>query len=439
MEKIPLKKIVAVIIAAAVIAGGYYAWTHYNKPKLPTEVIITGKVERGPLRMLVSSTGKVVSNLDVDIKCKASGEIIALPHDISDPVRKGQLLIQLDPSEMQRMVDQSQASLAASQARLINTKESLTVAQQNLQTDRRRSDSALKAMEANAVDAQTKADRLKDLLAKKLASQEEYDTARTAAIQASTAMDQARVKIEELQTQERGHEQLRQQIRIAEAQVTNDLTALDLARERLNDTKVYSPIDGMVTARSVQIGQIISSGISNVGGGTTALTISDLSRIFSLASVDEADIGKVTVGQPAEITVDAFPGKRFTGRVERIAIRGVNVSNVVTFEVKIEVTSKDKGLLRPEMTTNVDIIVAARDSVLSVPSDAIVRKEGKPHVTVLKADGVKEDRTVEMGISDGQRTEITTGVAAGETVINYQGADSKWNGGGRPRGIMGIH
>jgi len=433
-----MKKLVVAIIAAAVVAGGYYAWSRYNKPKLPTEVITTGKVERGPLRMLVSSTGKVVSNLDVDIKCKASGEIIELLRDVSDPVRKGELLIQLDPSEMQRLVDQAQASLAASQARLINAKESLTVAQQNLQTDKRRSDSVLKAAEANAEDAQTKATRFKDLLAKKLASQEEYDTAQTATVQAIAALDQARVKTEELQTQERTHEQLRQQIRIAEAQVKNDLTALDLARERLNDTKIYSPIDGVVTARNVQIGQIISSGISNVGGGTTALTVSDLSRIFSLASVDEADIGKVAVGQPAEITVDAFPGKRFAGQVERIAIRGVNISNVVTFEVKIEVTSKDKVLLRPEMTANVDIIAAARDSVLSVPSDAIVRKRGKTHVTVVKASGEKEDLPVETGISDGQRIEISTGVTAGETVVNYQGADSKWKRGGRPRGLMGI-
>lgn len=433
-----MKKLVIVILAAAVVAGGYYAWSSHNKPKSPKELIATGKVERGSLRMLVSSTGKVVSNLDVDIKCKASGEIIELPRDVSDPVRKSELLIQLDPSEMQRLVDQAEASLAASQARLINAKESLVIAQQNLKTDRRRSDSALMAAKANAEDARTKADRLKELLAKKLASQEEYDTAQTATVQAIATMDQARVKIEELQTQERTHVQLRQQIRIAEAQVKNDLTALDLARERLNDTKVYSPIDGVVTARNVQIGQIISSGISNVGGGTTALTVSDLSRIFILASVDEADIGKVTVGQDAEITVDAFPGKRFVGRVERIAIRGINISNVVTFEVKIEVTSRDKGLLRPEMTANVDIIAAARENVLLVPSDAIVRKEGKPHVTVVKASGEKADRPVETGISDGQRTEISKGVAVDETVVNYQGGDSKWKGGIRPRGFMGV-
>jgi HlyD family secretion protein len=434
-----MKKFVIAIIAAAVVVGGYYAWSSNNKPKSPEEIITTGKVERGSLRMLVSSTGKVVSNLDVDIKCKASGEIIELPLDVSDPVRKGDLLIRLDPSEMQRLVDQAEASLAASQARLINARESLEVARQNLQTDRQRSDSALKAVEANAEDARTKAERLKDLLTKKLASQEEYDTARTAAVQATTAMEQARVKIEELQTQKRTHVQLRQQIRIAEAQVKNDLSALDIARERLNDTKVYSPIDGVVTARDVQIGQIVSSGISNVGGGTTALTISDLSRIFSLASVDEADIGKVAVDQQAEITVDAFPGKRFAGRVERIAIRGVNISNVVTFEVKIEVISSDKGLLRPEMTANVDIIAAARDNVLSVPADAVVRKGGRPHVTVVKTNDEKEDRSVETGISDGQRTEISTGVAAGETIVIHQGADSKWKGSARPRGFMRVH
>ncbi len=287
-----MKKIIIAILAAAVIAGGYFAWSRNNKPKAPEEIIATGKVEQGALRMLVSSTGKVVSNLDVDIKCKASGEIIELPRDVSDPVHKGELLIRLDPSEMQRLVDQAEASLAASQARLINAKESLVVARQNLQTDRRRSESVLKAAAANAEDAQTKANRLKDLLAKKLASQEEYDTAQTAAVQAVAAMEQARVKMEELQTQERTHVQLQQQIRIAEAQVKNDLSALDLAHERLNDTKVYSPIDGVVTARNVQIGQIISSGISNVGGGTTALTVSDLSRIFSLASVDEADMAR---------------------------------------------------------------------------------------------------------------------------------------------------
>ncbi len=434
-----MKKVIIAVAVAAILGGGYWAWSKSRKTEVPKEALKTAKVERGPLRLIVASSGKIVSNLDVDIKCKASGEVIKLPYDVSDPVRKGDLLLQLDPSEEQRAVDQAQATLAASQARLINARESLTIAQQTLETDRQRAESALKAAEANAVDAAAKADRVKELLDKKLAALEEYETARTTSVQAAAALDQARVKIEELKTQERGLEQQRQQIRIAEAQVQNDQVALGLYRERLDDTKVYSPIDGLVTVRNVQIGTIISSGISNVGGGTTALTVSDLNHIFVLASVDEADIGKVAVGQPAEITVDAFPGKRFGGQVVRMATRGVNTSNVVTFEVKIEVTSRDKGLLRPEMTANVDIIAAARDSVLMVPSDAVVRRKGENHVSVVKAGDVQEDRRVETGISDGLKTEVAEGVAEGEAVVLYNGGDSKFKGGQRPRGMMGIH
>ena len=146
--------------------------------------------------------------------------------------------------------------------------------------------------------------------------------------------------------------------------------SLDLARQRLTETRVVSPVDGVVTQRAVQIGQIISSGISNVGGGTTALVVSDLSRIFVLAAVDESDIGQVRPGQRVKVTVDAYRNREFAGEVVRISPRGVNVSNVVTFEVKIEVTARDKELLRPEMTANVEILIDERPDALLAPSDA---------------------------------------------------------------------
>jgi HlyD family secretion protein len=187
-------------------------------------------------------------------------------------------------------------------------------------------------------------------------------------------------------------------------------------------------MDGTITASSVQIGQIISSGISNVGGGTTALIVSDLSRIFALAAVDESDIGQVLVGQSVKVTVDAYPGKRFDGSVVRISPRGVNVSNVVTFEVKVEVTASEKGLLRPEMTANVEVLVAEKPDALLAPADAIVRKGGKATVSVKKADGATESREVRTGISDGRRTEILSGLSAGETVVVTNGGDSKWQG-----------
>jgi RND family efflux transporter MFP subunit len=431
-----MRKSIIVVVIVALLAGGYFAWSKLSKREKPKEAPATGAVERGPLRMVVSSSGKVVSNLDVEIKCKASGEIIRIPFDVSDAVKKGALLLELNPLEMQRQVDQAKAVLASSNAKLINARENLAIATQTLETDRRKTESALRAAEVRSADARTKAERVKELLDRKLSSQEEYDTAATAAAQAGSDTEQTRLRLDELKTQERSLELSRQQIRMAEAQVLGDTLALDLANERLGDTKVTSPIDGVVTARSVQIGQIISSGISNVGGGTTALTVSDLSRIFILGAVDEADIGKVATSQPVEITVDAFPGKRFAGRVERIATRGVNVSNVVTFEVKIEVVSKEKSLLRPEMTANVEIIAAARENVLSVPTEAIVRKEGKPNVTVVAADGSQADRVVEVGITDGLRTEIPSGVAEGEKVVIHKGSGSKFNGGFRGPPMM---
>ena len=138
----------------------------------------------------------------------------------------------------------------------------------------------------------------------------------------------------------------RQDVRLSMAQIETDKIDFSLAEQRLKDTKVFSPINGVVSERNVQSGQIISSGISNVGGGTLVMVLSDLTRLFILASVDESDIGKVKLGQKVVITADSFPGKRFFGKIERIATKGVNISNVVTFEVKIEVQGTDKQLLK---------------------------------------------------------------------------------------------
>src|SRR5439155_4332181 len=113
----------------------------------------------------------------------------------------------------------------------------------------------------------------------------------------------------------------------------SDKVALANARQQRDYTTVTAPMDGVVSALNVQIGVIIASGITNVAGGTTIMTLSDLSHVFVLASVDESDIGTIVVDQPAIITVDAYPGRQFKGKVVRIATKGVNVTNVVTFEV----------------------------------------------------------------------------------------------------------
>lgn len=423
-----MKKIIIVIgVVLTLIGLGYRKWGGGSSPKKEVQLPETVKVERGFIRLGVVSSGKVISNLDVDIKCKASGEVIKLPFDVSDMVKKGNLLLELDPVDEQRLVRQAHSQLSASQARLINAQENMAIAEQNLITERQRAASNIKSVEVRANDSRMKADRVKELLTKKLSSQEEYETASTASAQAAADLEAAKIRLEELKTQARAIELTRQQVLMAESQVENDKIALDIAEQRLADTKVVAPINGVVTSRLVQIGQIISSGISNVGGGTTAMTLSDLSHIFVLASVDESDIGKVFLEQAAKITVDAFPGKKFEGKVVRIATRGVNVSNVVTFEVKMEVISSDKNLLRPEMTANVDITAVEKNNVLLVPMDSILRKEGKSFVTLWKEGNIKEEKLVEVGFSDGQKLEILGGINEGEAVIVRKNtAESKW-------------
>jgi len=437
-----VKKIMLIVLIVALAGGGFWYWRSRTKTDIAKTPTPTAKIERGPVRQAVTSTGKIVSNLDVEIKCKASGTVVKLPFDISQAVKMGDLLLELDPRDEQQRVRQAEATVRASQARLINAKESLALAEEKLKTDRQRAEAALTAAQARTQDARAKADRTRELLGKKLASLEEAETAGTAAAQAAAEAENAATGIEELKNQARTLEQARQQIRVAEAQVDNDQVDLDLARQRLAETRVVSPIDGVVTQRTVQIGQIISSGISNVGGGTTALVVSDLSSIFVLAAVDESDIGQVRPGQRVKVTVDAYRNREFAGEVARISPRGVNVSNVVTFEVKIEVTARDKGLLRPEMTANVEILIDERSDVLLAPTDAIYRRAGKSWVTLQSDGGTKADREVAVGISDGRRTEILSGLTAGDTVL-VQGSDSKWNGQGQrpgsPPPMMRLH
>jgi len=485
------KLIILLAIAGALGGGGYYLWSargaaaKANGPKTPTVA-----VERGAIRLAVASTGRVVANLEVDIKCKASGEVIKLPFDISEPVKKGELLVELDPVDEERRVKLAEADLAAAvakheqakqnllvaerelgtttedaavalksaQAKAEQAKQNLAVAERNLVTATQRAEAALVSAKVKAQDAADKAVRMKTLLDKKLASREECDTAVTAEAAARTelanaqaavqdldtaklgievkrqdvalaeaAVESARIAIKKLDTTKLALEAKRQDIALAAAQAESQRIDLSLAQRSRDDTKVMAPMDGVVSVRNVQIGQIISSAISNVGGGTTVLTLADLSRIYVLATVDESDIGGVKVGQTVQVKADAFAGRRFTGKVVRIAPKGVNASNVVTFEVKIEVLGPNKALLRPEMTANVEILIEQKDSVLLVPTEAVTRRRREWIAMVVGPDGTAQERVVEVGVQDGTQVEITKGLSEGETVqVRKNEADSAW-------------
>lgn len=420
-----------VIVAAAIVivAACAFLWWRKSPASMVEETAATStsKVARGSIRQTVQCTGPIVSNLEVEIKCRASGEVIKLPFDISAPVKKGDLLLELDPVDQERQVQQAQATLAASEARLAQAENALIIAEKDLAVARQKA-AALDSARARAADAKAKAKRQEELLDKKFSSPEESETARTAAVAAEQDLLVAEANLADIATQEQELETRRQDIKLYKAQLESNRIALALAQRQLGYTKVYAPIDGVVADRKVQIGQIISSGVTNIGGGTTVLLLSDVSKIFVLAAVDESNIGLVALDQPVEITVDAYPRMKFEGRVDRIGVKGLNTSNVVTFEVRVEVLSDKKNLLKLAMTANVTIVVADKSDVLMVPVTSIVREKADTFVQLAKGDGsAGEKRPVQTGISDGVNIEIVSGLQEGEEVVVLSPeAESRW-------------
>jgi HlyD family secretion protein len=245
-----MKKILIILILSAVIIIGGYFWLH-NRADVETVTPqwSTAQVEKGPIRVAVSCTGTVVPNLDIEIKCKASGEVVKLPVDISDEVIKGALLVELDPADEQRKLTQAKISLSSSQAQLSQKKVYLGIAENELKVERKRAKAAFPSAGACSKDARAKAKRVRQLFEKKLASQEDKETAETAAIEAEVALENARIRMEELAIKEQELEIKHQDVKLAEAQVETNTIDLSLAEQRLRDTKVFYPVDGNATCR----------------------------------------------------------------------------------------------------------------------------------------------------------------------------------------------
>lgn len=453
------KALIIGLIVLALGGTGYYVWSKKEtKVAAATQPAPTLQAVKGPFRVVISSTGSVVSKQDVDIKCKASGTVVELPFDISDRVKKDEMLLKLDTLDQERTVKKAKAVVEADKASLAQTRQELVVAEMNIKTSKMKSDATLAIAVATAKDAKAKLGRQAELLKAKLASQEDYDTAEKASAVADADVLTAQAAVEDIKAQEASLETRRQAIKQQEAMLIQDEANLELQQQQLGYATVYSPINGVVTSltsgkdssgnsTTTRIGSLVQSGSSNVSGGTTVMTLSDLSQIFSYATVDESDIGRVVdpqtspdhQGQRVRITADAFPNVEFEGRVVRVAVKGTSSSNVVTFEVRIEVTSKNKHLLKPQMTTNNEIIVLDKADTVTVPQNAVMTHRDESFVSVVKPDGTKERRAVTLGVNDGYQVEVLSGLDGSELLEALRsGGDSKWRGqqGGPRRPMM---
>lgn len=328
--------------------------TKVEAPKIDAKPIVTTVAP--PAEHTLRLRGRVVSNMDVEVKCKVGGQISALPLDVGDSVKKGQLLVELDTTDEERAIRRAQITLASSETRLAQAREGLSIAEKTLVVSRTRMKAQLKSSQIRAERARTHADRIKQTLNKNFTSQEEFDDAEADAAVAGAALDVTRAHAEDLGTQEAALELKRHDIKLAQAQVEMDKLSLSTAQQRMHEAKVYSPLDGVITGRYVQSGSVIASGMSMQG--TRIMTVSDLSQLWVVAPVDLAHMARFRVGKLLSISSEAFPGEHFRGRVAKIAPRGVSGPGGVSFEAKIEILDDAKNLLKPEMPVEVNCKLA---------------------------------------------------------------------------------
>lgn len=411
------KKYLIYLLLGLLGVGVWWAFSGKEEPKTPAEIPFkTAQVVQGDLLVKISATGVVEPNFQVEVKSKASGEVLKFNYEEGDRIKKGQLLLQLDKSDEIRSVARSKADLSSATAKLNKAKTALLSQETKYQTTLKTTQSQVQEAEANLNESLDKLKRQEDLFQKKFASQEALQEAQTAfkvnqenLIQARSNVQAAKDTIHD--TQVKKHE-----INLARVEVQRAKISLAETRERLDETEIFAPISGVLIEKLVEQGQIISSGISNVSGGTTLATLADLSRLFIIADVDETDIGSVQIGQIVKITADAYPGKTFPGKVRRISPRGKVENSITIFKVKIEIEGEGKSILKPMMTANVDIISSELKNVLYLPREALREEKGKKYAAILFNNEPKEV-PVTTGVRNPIHIQILSGLKADQKVL----------------------
>jgi HlyD family secretion protein len=212
---------------------------------------------------------------------------------------------------------------------------------------------------------------------------------------------------------------LKSKIAQARAQVAQDQANLKQLEEQLSYTDVESPIDGVVLSRDVEIGDAVSSILVLGSSATLIMTLGDTSEVYVKGKVDESDIGKVYLGQPSRIKVESFKDKTFNGKVTKISPMGVEKDNVTTFEVRVSINNPG-GELKAEMTANAEILLEEHKNVLQIPEGAIIydnQKKASVEVPDPKGKEGKRKVAVNIGISNGAKTELLSGLKEGDQVV----------------------
>ena len=395
MKKSRKLSIVAGVVVVLLV-GGVWGFTSLNGAAAEVDASRLATVERGTMVKSVVATGKIEPITKVEVKSKANGIIEKLYVDVDQVVEAGTVLAELDKEQLRARVRELQANLQAKRAALEGAEAQLTK-------------NRIEAESPDVDFARRNHERARALSEQKLLAQSGLDEARSAL---DVAENRQRAAQGQLVVS-------RARVTEAQAAVAEAQAAIERALEDLANSTIRAPIRSTVLTRDVELGSPVSS-ILNLGANATlVMTLGDIDEVFVRGKVDEADIGRVRLGQRARITVETFKEKVFEGRVTQISPIGAEKDNVTTFEVKVSIENEAKEL-KANMTANAEIVLEEHPGSLIIPEAAITYDaERNATVEVLDASAKNGRRTatIKTGVGNGSKTQVTEGLKEGEKLV----------------------
>lgn len=388
---------VVVIVVVGIGAGGVAVARMVSGGSIDPNKI--AKVTRGDVARSVIATGKIQPITKVEVKSKASGIVEKLFVDINNHVTKGQPLAQLDQQEILAQVEAQKAALASAEAN-VGTYEA------NIEQDK------VNAAAPDLPMYKQTLDRNLQMAKEGVVSQQALDNANKDYLAAVNKRDGARAQIV-VDTAK---------LKQAKAQVMQSQASLKQLQEQLSYTTIVAPMDGVILSRDVEMGDAVSSILVLGSTATLVMTEGDTTQVYVQGKVDEADIAHVYMNQPARIKVESFRDRVFNGRVTKIAPLGVEKDNVTTFEVRVSIDNPG-GELKANMTANAEILLDEHKNVLNVPENAVMYDNQKNASVEVPDKSQKEGKrkvAVKVGLSDGSKTEVLSGLREGDQVILQQ-------------------
>jgi len=369
-------------VGAGVLALAVVGIVSASRSKTEIDPSKLATAEKGDIARSVVATGKIQPLTKVEVKSKASGIVEKLDADYGDTVREGQVLVELDKETLKAQVREARAQLLSAQAALQRTK--VEAQGPDLPFLKSATERARRLYEQGLISTNVLED-----------AQKEYELGlnKQRAAQSNVSVNQAEV---------------------ARAQAT-----LERAETDLRNSTIVSPMTGLVLSRDVEVGDAVSSILILGSQATLVMTLGDVTSVYVLGKVDEADIGKVYLDQAARITVESFKDKKFVGKVTKISPFGKEKDNVTTFEVRVSIDNPG-GELKANMSANAEIIREEKKGVLLVPDSAILYdKDRKTSVEVPDPKGENGRRkvAVKVGISNGVKAEVVEGLKPGDKVV----------------------